>query len=64
LRGGPAQGFLSHFISLKPLDGVGSGAEGWCQGFDQSGILLFMFRKCFEAQRGSAVEVPSSVTDG
>lgn len=66
ISGGEAQreGSCPALVSLKPLDGVWSGAEGLCQGFDQSGISLFMFRKHFEAQRGSTVEVPSSITDG
>lgn len=43
---------------------TGFGAvQGWCQGFDQNGISLSMFRKFSEAQRGSSVQVPSSTTD-
>lgn len=63
LEGRPStRGFVllqHHFSGWMGLGAV----QGWCQGFDQNGIPLSMFRKLSEAQRGSSVQVPSSTTE-
>lgn len=63
LEGRPStRGFVLVQHHFRGWMGFGA-VQGWCQGFDQNGISLSMFRKLSEAQRGSSVKVPSSTTE-